>query len=319
MQLQKCYKNLRTRGSITVEACIALPVFLSMFFLLLFMVKFACTGMLLDHAVNEAAKEIAASAYPICFINELEDEKIGEYREAGVQTTEEEIENLAGKLEAESPGNLLKAIISEDFKEIDVSALMKGLLVNYTKGMVDGIIDGVTPAYWEMKAAVKYSIADELVREHLDSTLINQSDVRLTVVEFPQGKEEYSEALRNKSYKPFGLIPDRDFSSDDVVLQLEYDYKINLPFTEAVDIKMVHTAVERAWINGSFGILTDKEEGLDLEPEGQVVFITRTGIRYHKGSCRYLRKSKIPVDMEQAEEDGYTPCKVCKPLSYNQS
>ena len=35
--------------------------------------------MALDYAVNEAAKEIAAAAYPISFVNELEDEKLQEY------------------------------------------------------------------------------------------------------------------------------------------------------------------------------------------------------------------------------------------------
>ncbi|MEA4846996.1 MAG: hypothetical protein VB106_07175, partial [Clostridiaceae bacterium] len=98
-------------------------------------------------------------------------------------------------------------------------------------------------------------------------------------------------------------------------LQLEYRYSVNLPFMEPLDIRMIHTAVERAWIKGSFGVLTAEEEGLDLEPEGSTVFITRTGIRYHKGNCRYLRKSRIPINIEEAEGKGYTPCKVCKPSS----
>jgi hypothetical protein len=97
------------------------------------------------------------------------------------------------------------------------------------------------------------------------------------------------------------------------VLQLEYDYSVKLPFVEALNVKMVYTAVERAWINGSFGILTAKDEGLDLEPEGSIVFITRTGIRYHRGSCWHLRKSRIPIDVGEAYGKGYTPCKVCKP------
>ena len=80
--MHKGYKKLRSKGSITVEACAVFPVFISVFFLLLFLIKFTCTGMVLDHAVNEAAKEIAAAAYPISFINELEDEKLQEYGNA---------------------------------------------------------------------------------------------------------------------------------------------------------------------------------------------------------------------------------------------
>jgi hypothetical protein len=43
------------------------------------------------------------------------------------------------------------------------------------------------------------------------------------------------------------------------------------------------------------------------------VYITRTGRKYHKEGCRYLSKSKIPIKLSKAKEQGYTPCSVCKP------
>lgn len=282
--------------------------------MLLFLVKFTVTFMLLDHAVNETVKEIAASAYPISFINELEDEKIREYGKTSIPSPEDETKKLVKEFETGESGNLIKAVISGDLKDFDVSGALEGMLEDYGKGIIGGIIDSLTPAYWDMKAAGKYMIADELIKEYLDSPLINQSCVRLRLVELPQGEEEFKARSKGKAYEGFGLYPGRDFGSDDIVLQLEYLYRVNLPFMKAVEIKMVHTSVERAWINGSFGLLTAEDEGLNLEPDGYTVFITRTGIRYHQGSCRHLRKSKIPVSIEQAEEDGYTPCKVCKPL-----
>ena len=44
-----------------------------------------------------------------------------------------------------------------------------------------------------------------------------------------------------------------------------------------------------------------------------IVYITRTGERYHRGSCRYLSQSKIPIERQEAIARGYTPCKVCRP------
>jgi methylphosphotriester-DNA--protein-cysteine methyltransferase len=76
---------------------------------------------------------------------------------------------------------------------------------------------------------------------------------------------------------------------------------------------MMHTAVEKAWLKGSFGVITKKEEGIDLAFDSTIVYITRTGIRYHLGSCRHLHSSKIPIEINEAKEEGYTPCKVCKP------
>lgn len=42
------------------------------------------------------------------------------------------------------------------------------------------------------------------------------------------------------------------------------------------------------------------------------VFITRTGSKYHRGGCRYLSKSKIPISLENAKRR-YSPCSVCNP------
>jgi len=44
-----------------------------------------------------------------------------------------------------------------------------------------------------------------------------------------------------------------------------------------------------------------------------VVFITRTGEKYHRDGCRYLSKSKISISLKDAKARGYTPCSVCRP------
>lgn len=46
---------------------------------------------------------------------------------------------------------------------------------------------------------------------------------------------------------------------------------------------------------------------------GGTVYITRTGEKYHSSGCRYLRQSKISISKSEAQRQGYTPCKVCKP------
>lgn len=42
-----------------------------------------------------------------------------------------------------------------------------------------------------------------------------------------------------------------------------------------------------------------------------IVYVTRTGHRYHQGWCRYLRQSKIPMSRSKALQAGFTPCRVC--------
>jgi len=44
-----------------------------------------------------------------------------------------------------------------------------------------------------------------------------------------------------------------------------------------------------------------------------VVYITKTGEKYHRDGCRYLSESKIAITCAEAIRRGYTPCGVCKP------
>lgn len=51
----------------------------------------------------------------------------------------------------------------------------------------------------------------------------------------------------------------------------------------------------------------------DSKKKETTVYITDTGEKYHRGSCRYLRKSKHSISLSEAKSMGYTPCSVCKP------
>ncbi|QDT40707.1 hypothetical protein Pan241w_07650 [Gimesia alba] len=48
------------------------------------------------------------------------------------------------------------------------------------------------------------------------------------------------------------------------------------------------------------------------QPDSVTVYITNTGTKYHRGSCRHLKKSKIAITLERARAQ-YSPCKVCNP------
>jgi hypothetical protein len=48
------------------------------------------------------------------------------------------------------------------------------------------------------------------------------------------------------------------------------------------------------------------------EPEAGTVYSTRTGAKYHRLRCQYLRRSRIPVALKDAKQY-YAPCSVCRP------
>ena len=49
------------------------------------------------------------------------------------------------------------------------------------------------------------------------------------------------------------------------------------------------------------------------EDDNPIVYITRTGKKYHREGCRALKSSKIPITLKEACDRGYTACSLCDP------
>jgi hypothetical protein len=47
--------------------------------------------------------------------------------------------------------------------------------------------------------------------------------------------------------------------------------------------------------------------------DSTIVYITNSGIKYHKDGCQYLDASKTAISLKEACAKGYTPCSICKP------
>ncbi len=65
------------------------------------------------------------------------------------------------------------------------------------------------------------------------------------------------------------------------------------------------------WGDTSQGEATPTGDTL-ADEDGTMVYVTRTGHRYHRATCRFLRTSRQPLPLSEAEKK-YTPCRVCHP------
>lgn len=54
-----------------------------------------------------------------------------------------------------------------------------------------------------------------------------------------------------------------------------------------------------------------QKESASVEAQERTVYITNSGKKYHNGSCRHLKKSKIAISLSDAIAEGYTACKTC--------
>ena len=57
---------------------------------------------------------------------------------------------------------------------------------------------------------------------------------------------------------------------------------------------------------------TPKPTAAPASKDSYTVYITRTGSKYHRSGCSYL-KSKIAIEKKDAIAQGYTACSRCKP------
>lgn len=53
-------------------------------------------------------------------------------------------------------------------------------------------------------------------------------------------------------------------------------------------------------------------------PGSTIVYITKTGAKYHRDGCSSLKKSKIAIILQEAVNRGYEPCKICNPPRLDQ-
>jgi hypothetical protein len=310
----------KSRGSITIEACVALPIFLGFFIMILIMIKIACINIALDHAVNETAKQLATTVYPITFLNEFENKIVDEYGEQGISSMQGSIKDVAYNTLKDTVDSTIADMFSGNISMTDINNILNSIKQKGSDTLVKGLgsllVNIGEDAYWDIKDAGKYTITKAIMDQFLDSNSINKNNLEFSLVEFPQGAVEYEACRKSKAIKNTGLIPDEDFGIDDVVIQIEYKFKIALPVLGTRTINFKHTAIEKGWIHGGSGVYTSKVEGIkfeDISKIQKIVYITRTGEKYHTESCRYLRLSKIPVELNDETKSSYEPCKVCKP------
>ena len=57
----------------------------------------------------------------------------------------------------------------------------------------------------------------------------------------------------------------------------------------------------------------DRSAPVSDDTTEQVVYVTKSGTKYHLGSCSHLSKSKIEKSLAEAKAQNYEPCKTCNP------
>ena len=113
--------------------------------------------------------------------------------------------------------------------------------------------------------------------------------------------------------------------ADDTVLTGSYNYSKsatnrndeNFFIIKDKDILQAHLAkFNQLWGEELPAVSPEVKEKKERAPPCEIiVYVTKTGRKYHRSGCGYLRESCIPISLIEAIQRGYTPCKVCNPPS----
>ncbi|WP_312355238.1 hypothetical protein [Aminipila sp.] len=83
---------------------------------------------------------------------------------------------------------------------------------------------------------------------------------------------------------------------------------------ELQSAERLEEAETQATLEAQATIKAQQEENTkESQTNEYTVYITKTGSKYHKDGCRYLKQSQISISESAAINQGYSPCSICNP------
>jgi len=153
-------------------------------------------------------------------------------------------------------------------------------------------------------------LASWAISTHLEKESAILERIQVKAVEFPQGEELFRQREASGDFVDYS----EGFGCNDVFLAITYQ-PVWAEWFPGVDGGIVFQAMERGWVEGKgtlFAVENIERSIFKEEKETVYVYVTRTGVKYHREDCRYLAKSKIIMSLTEASKR-YEGCKVCVP------
>ncbi|MCR4434863.1 MAG: TadE/TadG family type IV pilus assembly protein [Clostridiales bacterium] len=249
----------RHKGSMTVEASLVLPVFISAVLTMLFLIKLAYIHEVIQHALSETADEMAASSY-IYYMSgvfktyeELQEEvknkavPAKEHIAAVLDSLGELKKNDSGDGEdggeagsSRGTGNAGKAAESaaESFKKlINAAGEISQNPLQELKSIGYLIAEG---AFDDLRTELYIPIARLDMKKYLTAGVLKDAQTRLEKLNVVDG------------FDGLDLSESEFFEGEDKDIDLIVKYKVNIPvpFKIFPRLQMVQRCVVRAWTNG---------------------------------------------------------------------
>ncbi len=339
----------RKKGSLTVEAAIVLPIFIFVILAIGFFIKVVNTHEIIQHAINETADDMASSSY-IYYSTGLYKIETNIYEDLTERTSKleeqaDELERILSVIKNNNSQNsnqsqeqvhynnvieIINKVESMTETMKDGSDAVRDLftLINEIKdqGISENIENIVAAGNLELYHYLKNQIGNMIMKEQLEKHLtadngksIEERLKELHIVMPEVNTSKHPSRLYGLDFSRSNYL----FGNDQIDIVVMYKIDLPVPIDFIGEIPIIQRAAARAWLGGTNPSLileksNPEEDNLTEDKKddkkSKIVYITRTGKRYHKGGCRHLRQSKIPARLDEIlelENNRYTPCKHC--------
>lgn len=316
----------KVKGALAIEATISFTVFIVFLFMLMAVVKMSLVYITINDVTAETVKKIAGMAYPITFINDAIDDgfESNQFLKNAAEADNSDSKKvnmieLAGNGEWTSIGEY----IYEDYIGEALSGDSTTSITNLVEKFKDNLAADIINCLFDLKQNILTKIMAKSYLDMVDDTnaLIDTDNIRVVYFTPPLSETEFNSTKKDIS-KATGIAEEK-LSADDVILMVEYDYSIIVPFFPKYDVTLTSIAVEKAWLNGYSHIPNSDKEGLETDlsvTSGKTVeWTVKYGKRYHKLDCSMVNRETTGEtetgSISKAEGKGLTPCLICKPGS----
>lgn len=214
------------RGSLVLEATVVFPVFLALMILIISFVKVIYIYTAMDHAVSEAAKQVATHVYPLKFVPRTEFDPQAQEEALNREILKQQLLTSA----------ILRFVPPEPAPEAGrhglepyLSEISEELILKYVTDKTRGVVVDYLSAAAAKQLVVAY------LPEELKKTPPRIKQVAFLELNGGQGERSVNGLpLENK----------------DIAIVVEYAITLPIPFMPVTEITLSNTAVERAWIDG---------------------------------------------------------------------
>ncbi len=227
--------DTREKGSVTVEAALAFPLFICLIVFVVFIVKVVYVHEMIQHAIDETANRLADLGY-VFYVSGMEEinDSIRDGMESRSELFRRHSEDIMDALEK------LDNIEKMDESVDKISDVIEEVSEDPEEELKSIVFLVGKEAFEDIKTQLILPMVKQYIKKYLDVEETGDINAKLLGLNVKKGFD-------GLDFSKSGFFRDKN---NDIDIVVEYSMSLPLPFKLFPDIRIVQRACARAWTSG---------------------------------------------------------------------